>query len=431
MPTNVLYPKVSLERPTGRIARWMVAEGDSVRQGQILFEIEDDKAAVEVEAPADGVIRQMTAADAEVEVGEAVALILGPGENPPSHGPHGTHPNHGERRELDPVPRSAPPSGRRARGPNPTPLARRLAAEHSLDLTAIVGTGPRGRIQKSDIVAQLQRPAGDIASRPGLAGPLPPEARPSDVLNAVWLRQGRGIPLVLLHGFSGDLNNWRGLFAGVRSDWPVLGLDLPGHGGSTRNIPRDFEALAAIVEATLAREVEGPAVLVGHSLGAAVAVRVAARGFADIRALTLFAPAGLSPEMNARFVDGILRAREAASLKPWLLELAANPAVISEPLLQATLESRRDPSLIEAMRDFAARFLPDGTPSFSITADLAQLTIPTRVVFGRADRILPFAATRNLPGNVGLHAIDNCGHMPHLEHPQLCFRVLAELVRSL
>ncbi len=58
----------------------MVAEGDKVRQGQILFEIEDDKAAVEVEAPADGVIGQMTAADHEVDVGDPVALIFTQGE---------------------------------------------------------------------------------------------------------------------------------------------------------------------------------------------------------------------------------------------------------------------------------------------------------------------------------------------------------------
>jgi len=82
MPSHVLYPKVSLERATGKIARWMVAEGDKVRQGQILFEIEDDKAAVEVEAPADGVIGQMTEADHEVDVGDPVALIFAPGETP-------------------------------------------------------------------------------------------------------------------------------------------------------------------------------------------------------------------------------------------------------------------------------------------------------------------------------------------------------------
>jgi pyruvate dehydrogenase E2 component (dihydrolipoamide acetyltransferase) len=126
----------------------------------------------------------------------------------------------------------------------------------------------------------------------------------------------------------------------------------------------------------------------------------------------------------------MLRAREAASLKPWLLELVADPAVISEPFLRAATESRRDSGLIEAQRAFAARYFPDGTPTFSIRSDLAGLEIPTRIIFGRADRILPFAVTRDLPGNVALHALEQCGHMPHLERPKLAMRILGELIRS-
>src|SRR5690606_27038749 len=82
MPAHVVYPKVSLEKASGRIARWIVAEGQAVKRGQVLFEIEDDKAAVEVEAPADGIIGQMVAEDFEVTVGDPVALIFAAGETP-------------------------------------------------------------------------------------------------------------------------------------------------------------------------------------------------------------------------------------------------------------------------------------------------------------------------------------------------------------
>jgi pyruvate dehydrogenase E2 component (dihydrolipoamide acetyltransferase) len=134
--------------------------------------------------------------------------------------------------------------------------------------------------------------------------------------------------------------------------------------------------------------------------------------------------------MNMAFVEGMLRAREAASLKPWLLELVSDPAVISESFVRAAAEGRRDAGLIEAQRAFAARYFPDGTPTFSIRADLARLEMPIRVAFGRADRILPFAVTRDLPGHVALHALEQCGHMPHLERPKLALRILAELTRS-
>jgi pyruvate dehydrogenase E2 component (dihydrolipoamide acetyltransferase) len=188
--------------------------------------------------------------------------------------------------------------------------------------------------------------------------------------------------------------------------------------------------LAALVEASILAETGGPTILAGHSFGAAVATRIAARGVVDVRALGLFAPAGLGPEMNTAFVEGMLRAREAASLKPWLLELVADPAVISESFLRAAVEGRRDAGLIEAQRAFAARYFPDGTPAFSVRADLARLEMPVRVVFGRADRVLPFVVTRDLPGNVALHAVEQCGHMPHLERPKLAMRILSELTHS-
>jgi len=94
------------------------------------------------------------------------------------------------------------------------------------------------------------------------------------------------------------------------------------------------------------------------------------------------------------------------------------------------VQQRDDAGLTAAMCAFAERFLPDGTQATSIRSDLARLSCPVRIVFGRQDRILPFAATAGLPGNVGLHAVDNCGHMPHLEYPALAMTILDEVRRS-
>lgn len=402
MPVPVLYPKVSLEMQTGRIARWLVADGAEVTAGDVIFEIDNDKAAVEVEAPATGRLHHRAAEGDEVDVGAEVARILSADEAA--------------------VPAAAPPPAPRRgadapRSPNPTPLARRIARERGVDLSGLTGTGPRGRVQKSDVMALLGGIAADPA--PAAAG-----------LHAQWLRRGDGMPVVLLHGFSADLNTWRGLFAGARADFPVLALDLPAHGQSPRDLPADADALCAQVEATLALQAPGPMIVAGHSFGGAIAARLAARGRLDLRGLCLFAPAGLGPEIDQGFVHGILRAKSPASLRPWLDRLVHDPATISDAFVQAVAAQRQDTDLTAAMTAFADRFFPDGTQAVQIRADLARLRIPARVVFGRQDRILPFAATRDLPANVGLHAVDACGHLPQLEHPDLSMRLLSEVWRS-
>lgn len=441
MPVPVLYPKVSLEMSSGVISRWIAEEGASVTAGQVLFEIENDKAAVEVEAPASGVLRGRVAEGVTVEVGDPVARILVAGEADaeltpaavPAAAASATFP-------VAPTAKAeaAPTIGKRS-GPNPTPLARRIARAHGISLAGVPGTGPRGRVQRVDVMAELVRIAEEVKPAAPAARPQPVSAQPkparatvtgAEALNTVWLRRGSGVPVVLLHGFSGDLNNWRGLLAGARPEWPALAIDLPAHGGSPRAVPTDLDAAAEWIEAQLAAEGITDCVLAAHSFGSAVAARIASRGRVDVRGLCLFSPAGLYPAINRDFTQGILRARQPQSLRPWLELLVHDPKVISDAFVQAVVKAREDEELTFAMEAFAETFFPDGTQAFSIREDLAKLSQPVRVIFGYQDAILPFGSTKALPGNVGLHALADCGHMPHLEHPGLSLRLLSELWRS-
>lgn len=255
---------------------------------------------------------------------------------------------------------------------------------------------------------------------------------PHASLYSTWLRRGTGMPVVMLHGFSSDLNTWRGLLAAGRTGFPALGLDLAGHGQSPRRLPEDLDDLAEWVEATVQDQVEGSVLICGHSFGGALAVRLARRARLDVRGLCLFAPAGLGPEINADFTHGILRARTADSLRPWLELLVHDPASISDMIVKAVVAQRQDEELTAAMSAFANRFFADGTQIFSVRRDLAALPmLPVRMIFGRQDRILPFRSTGGLPDHVALNAFDTCGHMPHLEKPELALRILGELYRSL
>ncbi len=163
MPVEVILPKVDMDMATGKIAKWHVKEGDAVKKGGLLFEIETDKASMEIDAPSDGIIRNITAAEgAVVPVGQAVAHIYQDGETVSAlivAEPLSLV------RPIAPAPRpdaiqTAVIPAATASGRFPaTPLARRLAKQGGITLENIAGSGPRGRIAAIDVQGALAKPA--------------------------------------------------------------------------------------------------------------------------------------------------------------------------------------------------------------------------------------------------------------------------------
>jgi pyruvate dehydrogenase E2 component (dihydrolipoamide acetyltransferase) len=162
MPVEVILPKVDMDMATGKIAKWHVKEGDAVKKGALLFEIETDKAAMEIDSPSDGIICNITAVEgAVVPVGHAVALIYQDGETAAK--PAIAEPLHPVR-PIPPAPRpdaaqNAVLPAASASGLFPaTPLARRLARQGGISLETIAGSGPRGRIAAIDVQDALAKP---------------------------------------------------------------------------------------------------------------------------------------------------------------------------------------------------------------------------------------------------------------------------------
>jgi len=415
MATAVIFPKVSLETDAGTISRWLKEDGSAVSQGEALFEIDNDKAAVEVEAPASGVISYVRGAGEEVQVGDVVAHILQADEQVPAVA-------------GNPAAKTAPPANHvngkaEALQRNPsserivaTPLARRIAEQQRIDLRGIRGSGPRGRIQKRDVI--------DLP----VAAPRQQAAMGESALNAVWLQKDGPRTLVALHGFASDHNAWRGLLAAGRPRARMLAVDLPGHGRSSKTIPEDLDAICAMVEQLVAAEGIDEATFVAHSFGAAVAAKLASRGLVRINSLLLISPAGLGPEIRHQFIKGFVAARQPASILPWLHELVFDRGLISEAFVRSVVEQRKDDELSSALDSLAEHYFCDGTQTFSIRPDLERLRIPVRIIFGMQDRIIPFAHCHSLPGRVGLHAFPQCGHMPYLEQPELTLSIVNEML---
>jgi pyruvate dehydrogenase E2 component (dihydrolipoamide acetyltransferase) len=192
MATEVILPKVDMDMATGRISRWLVAEGSAVKQGDPLFEIETDKAAMEIEAPASGILRNRVAEGSDVPVGNAVAWIMGEGEGTAPEPKAAAAPaikmdtpaSLPQETSLPVAAATATASGIRA-----TPLARRLAREGGIDLSRVLGTGPHGRIVRADVEdAVAARNAAPVAA------PVNPAASEQAVLRLFAEGSFREIP---------------------------------------------------------------------------------------------------------------------------------------------------------------------------------------------------------------------------------------------
>ncbi|MFD1881217.1 acetoin dehydrogenase dihydrolipoyllysine-residue acetyltransferase subunit [Paracoccus pacificus] len=454
MATEVILPKVDMDMTTGRISRWLVKDGATVAKGAVLFEIETDKAAMEIDAPADGTIR-ITAPETGVEiaVGEPVAWIFAEGEAPaePSPAAAAAAPRTtgaadapaevtavagpAAPAQAEPAtPAQAEPAVTARTGTRATPLARRLARESGLDLAAVAGSGPHGRVQRADIEAAVL--AGATSAPPAAsfrcvgrpdAAPAPTARLAAGLLNAVWLRQGAGVPVVMIHGFGSELSAWRPFLAEVPADRAVLALDLPAHGKSVTRDVAGFDDLVTQAEDTLTESGITSAHLVGHSLGGAVAAALAGGLRLEVQSLLLISPAGLGPEMSP-FVENFARATEAAAVAGWLREVVHDPASLSDAFVRTVARTRADGTQALAQTRLASALFGGGVPSFSIRPALAQNACPTRIVFGLEDRVFPWRQVLGLPGSIALHLFQQTGHMPQVEQREAVGRILRQML---
>lgn len=178
MPTSLFMPALSPTMTEGKLAKWLVKEGDSVSSGDLVAEIETDKATMEVEAVDEGQVAKLLVAEGSegVAVGTVIALIATDGEDPAAldSPPAATKPTATEpaaepaaapaqATATEPAATAAPREAAQTPAAQPTatpatPLARRLASEKGLDLSQIQGSGPHGRIIKRDVEAASAAP---------------------------------------------------------------------------------------------------------------------------------------------------------------------------------------------------------------------------------------------------------------------------------
>ena len=184
MAISVVMPALEMAQETGKLVSWKKKSGDQVKKGEMLLEVETDKAVVEIEAQGDGILGGVTAKEGDVvPVGQTIAWLLKPGEQPPANVASAQ-----TGRKMDSAPAAtaaaaapAAPEPVSAAGARISPKARRLAREHGVDIATLRGSGPGGEILAEDIMkaAAGGAPSASAAQAPPAAASARPTSPPS------------------------------------------------------------------------------------------------------------------------------------------------------------------------------------------------------------------------------------------------------------
>ncbi|QEU95080.1 acetoin dehydrogenase dihydrolipoyllysine-residue acetyltransferase subunit [Streptomyces kanamyceticus] len=387
--TRVTMPKWGLSMKTGRITEWLAAEGQEVEEGDDLAEIDTDKIAGTLEAPGAGVLRRIVAAaGGDAPVGRVIALIA-PAEVPDA--------------EIE-----------------------RLAAEARDHLAA----GLPAADEDSPVTGTVRVAGTALAYATSGAGERAGEQETE--------RAGEqsGEPeIVLVHGFGGDKNSWLFVQEPLAAHHTVHALDLPGHGESGKEVgDGGLAALARLVTGFLDALGIGRAHLVGHSLGGAVCVAAAALAPDRVASLTLVAPAGFGPDVDASYLRGFAAAGNRRELRPQLVKLFADESRVTRQLIDDLLKYKRLDGVDRALRTLLDTLLDeDDAPAIDVT-DLLRgpaAAVPVVALWGEKDRIIPASNAASLTDTADVRMIPDTGHMPHMETPGEVVRAIeASVLRA-
>jgi pyruvate dehydrogenase E2 component (dihydrolipoamide acetyltransferase) len=352
----IVMPKWGLAMQEGMVARWLVEEGAEIKAGDEILDIETSKIANVYESPVAGPLRRRVVGEGETV---AVGALLG------------------------------------------------VVADSSVPDPELDG-----------FIASFQEEFAAHAAEAGVAAPQPETIDAGGKrIRYLAIGEGDGVPLVFIHGFGGDLNNWQFNQEALAGGRATYAIDLPGHGGSTKDLGAGHVHVGALASAVVefmdAKEI-AKAHLVGHSLGGAVTLDLALNHADRVASATAICSAGLGPDINMDYIDGFMHAKRRKQLEPVLQMLVADPQMVSRDMIEDVLKFKRLDGVETALNRFIEDCFTGGRQALDLTARLAELAVPVQVIWGSKDRIIPARHAEGMPAAIPVHLLD-AGHMVHME----------------
>ncbi len=364
----IVMPKWGLAMQEGMLAAWHVAEGQDVTKGQEIADIETSKIANAFESPVAGPLRRRLVGEGEtVPVGALLAVV-----------------------------------------------ADAAVGDHDIDA----------------FVTEFQASFAASAAEAAESAPEP-EFVEAGGRRLRYLRLGDadGPPVLFIHGFGGDLNNWLFNQPPLSEHHATYALDLPGHGGSAKQVGTgDVGALTAAVCDFMAAKDIAKAHLVGHSLGGAIGLDLALNHPERVTSVTAVAPAALGPEISMEYIDGFVSTSRARKLKQVLEMLVHDPALVTSDMVEDVLKYKRLDGVDAALNTIAGACFAGGRQSLELESRLGEIRPPVQVIWGREDRILPVAHSAGLPASIPVTVLDGAGHLVHMEKAGEVNALIARLV---
>jgi len=350
----ITMPTWGLSMQEGTIVGWRVAEGSPTAAGAELVEIETSKIANSLEAREAGVLRrQLVKAGQTVACGELIGIIA-----------------------TDEVSESA--------------------------IDAFIAKFPRPRPAASQ--------GGENASSdPSLFLELPSGRR-----LCCTMRGNLGSAVVFLHGFGGDSHTWLFNQGGVAEHHSTVAFDLPGHGGSTKQVDSgSIEELASSVADGIDHLELKRIHLVGHSLGAAVALALWERRPERVASVSLLAPFAFGSHANQAYISDFTSAQRSRDVQRCLALLFAESKAIRRDMIEAVVRYKRMDGVTDALAKIAASALREPAP-VEMPSSVKTLTNRALVIRGMHDNIV---SAEEIPSGVRLQTLVDSSHMPHMEEP--------------